>query len=382
MTISVHSSVAMERIGEYLVKRLIGEGGMGKVYEAEERLSKRRVALKVLHPSLAGSESGRAQFISEMSILSRLDHDNIVRCLACSEHDGKLVMTLEFLEGQTLREVLNARGALPWSEAVAIATQVTRGLKAAHAEEPPVIHRDLKPENIMILASGGVKVMDFGIAKVVQAMTRHTTQSVGTLQYMSPEQIDATGLDARSDYYCLGLVLYELLAGAPPFHSESTRELLNKQCTEPPPPLPDAARRGLPRGIETLLLNLLEKQPEDRPRTAEAILERLEPFAPADGVPSAQESGGGAAAKASSNTSSSGSSNKSGAAPSPRIDSVPRVDAAAPRPAISEPLNTVQLIERARAEGPRVKATTALFIVLTMSAIAGALTYAIRLATS
>ncbi|MCA9714317.1 MAG: serine/threonine protein kinase, partial [Myxococcales bacterium] len=351
----------MERIGEYLIKRLIGEGGMGKVYEAEERLSKRRVALKVLHPELASSEEGRAQFIGEMSILSRLDHPNLVRCLACSEHEGKLVMALEYLEGQTLRELLIKRGALPWEEAVGVTVQVARGLAAAHGQDPPVIHRDLKPENIMVLEGGGVKIMDFGIAKVLQAMSRHTTHSVGTLQYMSPEQIDATGLDARSDYYSLGLVLYELLAGAPPFHSESPRELLNMQCTEPPAPLPDAVRRGMPRGVETLLLALLEKSAEDRPATAEALLSALEPFAPADGVVSL------------SSASTSERAAPATASTQRRVDSVPGVDAA-PRPSLSEPLNTVQLIERARADGTQVSLRAAITIILVMSALAGALT--------
>ena len=271
----------MERIGEYLVRRLLGEGGMGKVFEAEERLSKRRVALKLLKPELAKSEEGRRLFLNEMSILSRLDHPNVVRCLACSEVDGQLVMTLEYLEGKTLRQELSERGPLPWSDAVAITVQVAKALAAAHRGDPPIIHRDLKPENIMVLGDGAIKVMDFGIAKVLEAMHKTTTQSVGTLQYMSPEQIDATGVDARSDLYCLGLIFYEMLKGSPPFDSASPRQLLNQQCTEPPPPLPDAVRRSLPRGVERLIMQLLEKAPEQRPASAEAVLRELEPFAPA-----------------------------------------------------------------------------------------------------
>lgn len=274
----------MERIGEYLVRRLLGEGGMGKVFEAEERLSKRRVALKLLKPELAKSEEGRRLFLNEMSILSRLDHPNVVRCLACSEVDGQLVMTLEYLEGKTLRQELTERGALPWSEAVAMTVQVAKALAAAHRQDPPIIHRDLKPENIMVLADGSLKVMDFGIAKVLEAMHKTTTQSVGTLQYMSPEQIDATGVDARSDLYCLGLIFYEMLKGSPPFDSASPRQLLNQQCTEPPPPLPEAVRRSLPRGVERLVMQLLEKAPEQRPDSAEAVLSELEPFAPAGEV--------------------------------------------------------------------------------------------------
>jgi eukaryotic-like serine/threonine-protein kinase len=271
----------MERIGEYLVRRLVGEGGMGKVFEAEERLSKRRVALKVLRTELARSEEGRRLFLNEMTILAHLDHKNIVRSLSCSEVDGQLVMALEFLEGQTLRGLITDQTRLPWSEAVGIAVQVASALSAAHRQEPAIVHRDLKPENIMILADGTVKVMDFGIAKVLQALSKTTTHSVGTLQYMSPEQIDAASIDGRSDLYCLGLILYEMLSGRPPFESPSPRELLNLQCTHAPPPLPEDVRHGLPRGVERLLFELLEKAPDDRPATAGDVLHDLEPFAPA-----------------------------------------------------------------------------------------------------
>ncbi|WP_437878966.1 serine/threonine protein kinase [Sorangium sp. So ce513] len=281
----------MEQIGEYLVRRLVGEGGMGKVYEGEERLSRRRVALKVLRPELARSEQGRRLFLNEMQILAHLEHPNIVRSLASLEASGELVMVLEYLDGQTLRSVLGAEGRLPWPEAVRIAASVASALAAAHGQQPPVIHRDLKPENIMVQKDGCVKVMDFGIAKVVEAMNQTNTQSVGTLQYMSPEQIDARSIDHRSDLYCLGLILYEALSGRPPFQSASPRELLNLQCTAEPPPLDDDVRRGLPRGVEQLLFQLLEKAPEDRPYLAQDIVDRLEPFQTAVSAPRPATSG-------------------------------------------------------------------------------------------
>ena len=270
----------MDKVGEYLIRRLVGEGGMGKVYEAEERLSKRRVALKVLKEELAKSEHSRGLFLNEMQILAHLEHPNIVRSLASVEADGKLCMVLEFLEGRTLREVLNDRERLGWDEAAGIIHAVARALVAAHGQEPPVIHRDLKPENIMLLDDGGVKVMDFGIAKLVQELNQTNTQSVGTLQYMSPEQIDAQTIDHRTDLYCLGLVFYELLSGRPPFHSSSPRTPLNLQCTEPPPPLAEDVRAGLPKGIERVLFQLLEKAPEDRPASAGDVVDMLEMFLP------------------------------------------------------------------------------------------------------
>ncbi len=268
----------MEQIGDYLVRRLIGEGGMGKVYEAEERLSKRRVALKVLHAELAKSDDGRRLFLNEMQILAHLEHPNIVRSLASIEVGGELVMVLEYLPGRTLRAQLHEQGRVPWTEAIRVVSAVAAALAAAHGQSPPIIHRDLKPENIMMLEGGAVKVMDFGIAKVIEAMHQTNTQSVGTLQYMSPEQIDAHTIDHRSDLYCLGLIFYELLAGNAPFQSASPRQLLNLQCTSEPPPLADEVRAGLPKGVEQLLFQLLEKAPEDRPYLAQDVVDRLEPF--------------------------------------------------------------------------------------------------------
>jgi serine/threonine protein kinase len=268
----------MEQLGDYLVRRLIGEGGMGKVYEAEERLSKRRVALKVLHAELARSEEGRRLFLNEMQILAHLEHPNIVRSLASLEVGGELVMVLEYLPGRTLRAQLHEQGRLAWPEAIRIVASVAAALAAAHGQSPPIIHRDLKPENIMMLEGGAVKVMDFGIAKVIEAMHQTNTQSVGTLQYMSPEQIDAHTIDHRSDLYCLGLIFYELLSGQAPFQSASPRQLLNLQCTSEPPALDDEVRAGLPKGVEQLLYALLEKAPEDRPYLAQDVIDRLEPF--------------------------------------------------------------------------------------------------------
>ena len=274
----------MEQLGDYLVRRLIGEGGMGKVYEAEERLSKRRVALKVLHQELSRSEQGRRLFLNEMQILAHLEHPNIVRSLASTEVAGELVMVLEYLDGRTLRSLLSAEERLPCADAVAVVCSIASALAAAHGQQPPIIHRDLKPENIMVLTDGSVKVMDFGIAKVIEALNQTNTQSVGTLQYMSPEQIDAHTIDHRSDLYCLGLIFYEMLAGRPPFHSSSPRQLLNLQCTAEPPPFEEDVRRGVPKGVEQLVFQLLEKAPEDRPYMAQDVVERLEPFQASGGI--------------------------------------------------------------------------------------------------
>jgi serine/threonine-protein kinase len=404
----------MERKGEYFVRRLIGEGGMGKVYEAEERLSRRRVALKVLRPELGRSEEGRRMFLNEMNILAHLDHPNIVRSLACTEVDGELVMALEYLEGETLRERLAARARLPWPHAVAIAAQVAAALVAAHGQEPPIVHRDLKPENLMIRGDR-VVVMDFGIAKVLQAIRGATTHSVGTLQYMSPEQIDAADVDHRADIYCLGLILYEALAGRPPFQSESPRELLNLQCTAPAPALPAEVRSQLPRGVERVLARMLEKAPDARPQSSQEVLAALEPFVTGEGlgeaatptVPSSESTLVGMAAMA-----APGSMVGMAAMAGPAQGSMPTLGAApvgaggsgsmvgvgampvsgsmlgmAALPAVFPParvssvgaarLDTIALVERA--SRPReVSTRTGVAIALTLSLVAGLFTYAVR----
>jgi eukaryotic-like serine/threonine-protein kinase len=356
----------MERIGEYFVRRLVGEGGMGKVYEAEERLSRRRVALKVLRPELGRSEEGRQMFISEMNILAHLDHPNIVRSLSSSEVDGDLVMALEFLEGETLRSRLAARGRLPWQEAVAIAAQVAAALGAAHRQEPPIVHRDLKPENLMIVAGDRVKVMDFGIAKVMQAIRKSTAHSVGTLQYMSPEQIDAAQVDPRSDLYCLGLVLYEALAGRPPFSSESPRELLNLQCTAAPPALPEDVRGQLPRGIERLILRLLAKAPVDRPANAEEVLAALEPFV--------------TASEAAAPPAASQSMPVAAAAPTGSHGGIPRDLASVPvgdRSGGAARLDTIALVERA-ARPREISTRVGVAIAIALCLLTAATTYLAR----
>jgi serine/threonine-protein kinase len=352
----------MERIGEYEVRRMVGEGGMGKVYEAEERLSKRRVALKVLRPELTKTEEGRRLFLNEMQILAHLEHPNVVRSLATCEVDGQLVMALEFLEGRTLREELVEVGRLPWPEAVRVVVAIGEGLAAAHAHDPPIVHRDLKPENVMRIEGGQVKVMDFGVAKVLAQAQATNTQSVGTLQYMSPEQIDARSIDARSDLYSLGLVLYECLAGAPPFRSASARELLNMQCTAPAPELPEEVRSTLPGGIEEILFKMLEKSADARPADAAEVLAKLAPFV--------------SAGARSPRAVTSHARQRSQGTPSSR----PGVDTmvSTPAPAVPRRADTVELVERAT-QPRQISTLVAVSLILLISILAGLTAYVLRL---
>jgi serine/threonine protein kinase len=393
----------MDRIGEYLVKRLIGEGGMGKVYEAEERLSKRRVALKVLRPELTRHEDGRRLFLNEMQILAHLEHPNLVRSLASMETDGQLVLVLEYLHGRTLRQELTRRGTLPWAEALEHVVKIAEALEVAHGQEPPIVHRDLKPENVMLTApeggaedapSTGLKVMDFGIAKVLEGMHGTNTQSIGTLQYMSPEQIDARTIDARSDLYSLGLIFYEMLCGDPPFNSPSPRELLNMQCTAIPPALDAEVRKGLPRGVEDLLFSMLEKKADDRPATAREVVDRLSIFrAASDAAPGRPSRGGPPRASRSDtapqtprmpnapildlardagtrDTRHSGVSKPAAAAIADRADEKP-----APRPRT----DTVALVEQNASRPREVPTWLAVVAIVALSLVAGMTTYLVRL---
>ncbi len=380
----------MERIGEYLVKRLVGEGGMGKVYEAEERLSKRRVALKVLRPELTKSEEGRKLFLNEMQILAHLEHPNLVRSLASVEDGDKLVMVLEFLVGRTLRDELIRRKRLPWAEAVELTCQIAEALAVAHDQEPSIVHRDLKPENVMLVTAEGdeaegtpkgLKVMDFGVAKVLAAANATNTQSIGTLQYMSPEQIDARPIDGRADLYALGLVFYELLSGEVPFHSASPRELLNLQCTAEPPELSDDVRVGLPRGVEKLVFSLLEKDAEKRPASARAVIATLEPFRTAvdgtkrtttgritrDTVPTAVPTGDTPKKEASK----SESKRTDDDAPTKEKERAPRLD-------------TVALVEK-NASAPRIRDVPTwlgVLVIVLLSTFSAFATYRVRLAAN
>jgi serine/threonine-protein kinase len=366
-------AIATDRIGEYLVRRLIGEGGMGRVYEAEERLSKRRVALKVLRAELTRNDEGRRLFLNEMEILAHLEHPNLVRSLASMETDGQLVMVLEYLHGRTLRQELTKRGALPWQEALEHVVRIGEALTVAHGQEPPIVHRDLKPENVMLLvpegesedaAPSGLKVMDFGIAKVLQGLHATNTQSIGTLQYMSPEQIDARTIDARSDLYSLGLIFYEMLAGKPPFSSASPRELLNLQCTAPAPALEDEVRRDLPRGIEEMLFAMLEKKSEDRPASATEVIERLALF---------RSSGAAASRPRPTRTSVPSSRSEPTSGTGHKETRAPAADAGKPR------TDTIALVEANAKRAREVPTWLAIIAIAALSLAAGLTTYVVRL---
>jgi serine/threonine-protein kinase len=252
-------------IGNYQIQALIGEGGMGAVFKGFDLMLERDVAVKVLLPELARQPQLVERFRAEAVTLARLNHPYVATLHTLLRHGEELLMVMEFVRGETLEAVLRRHGALTVSQALRLFGQVLEGI--AHAHQLGIVHRDLKPANLMLTENGTVKVMDFGIARLLGSarMTR-TGRIVGTLAYMSPEQVRGQETDARSDIYALGIVLYELLTGHVPFQSDSEYELMHAHLEVPPPPLRQFAAH-IPVVIEQLVLRALAKDPAQRFQT-------------------------------------------------------------------------------------------------------------------
>ena len=253
-------------ISHYRVIQRLGGGGMGVVYRAEDLRLKRSVALKFLPPSLTRDEEARLRFAREAQAASALDHPAICTIHDIDEtEDGRLFIAMALYEGETLKERL-ARGALAVDEALDITATVADGLARAH--EGGIIHRDIKPANLMLTSSGGVKILDFGVAKLTDAseLTR-TGVLAGTVTYMSPEQIQGTEVDGRADVWALGLVLYEMLTGRNPFRRDRPEVAAAAILSEDPAP-PSAVRDGLSPAVDALVLDALRKDRDARLRSA------------------------------------------------------------------------------------------------------------------
>jgi eukaryotic-like serine/threonine-protein kinase len=261
--------------GRYLIRGLLGRGGMGAVYRAQHTELQKQVALKVLHRFMTTNQEVVARFEREAVAAGRLAHPGIVAATDFGLiEDGSFYLALEFIDGRSLSETLKSEGVLAPERALRIAFQINDALCAAHAAG--VVHRDLKPDNVLLVRtdeeSDIVKVVDFGIAKVSldedqrEGITR-AGLVFGTPEYMSPEQAMGKATDARSDLYGVGMLLYEMLAGASPFLAEEVTEMLRAQIQNAPPPLPE----HLPERLRETVLWLLAKDPEARPQSAEAL---------------------------------------------------------------------------------------------------------------
>jgi eukaryotic-like serine/threonine-protein kinase len=271
---NAHPSAAESLIGTVLSERyelleLLGEGGMGAVYKARDLELEREVALKVIRPEMADHPEILQRFKQELILARQVTDRNVIRIFDIGEAGKTKFITMEYLEGENLNQILNERGKLEVAEAVGIMEQVACGLAAAHREG--IIHRDLKPGNIMRDKSGRVVVMDFGLARTFSGdgMTRAGAM-LGTIEYMSPEQAQGMELKASSDIFTFGLILYELLAGVTPFYAESAIASLLKRTQQRAVPLAEVDKH-IPGTLSNIVSKCLEKEPANRYQNAEEL---------------------------------------------------------------------------------------------------------------
>lgn len=273
-----------EQIGVYKALDKIGEGGMGEVYRGLDTMLEREVAIKQLRTEFAGNSDIVERFRTEAVTLAKLNHPNIVTLYSFLREPTGLYMVLEFVRGETLDQMIRRRGALPWSEAVALTIQALQGLE--HAHQTQVIHRDLKPANIILTSAGVLKLMDFGIARILNsARQTRIGHLIGTLQYMSPEQVKGGEGDGRSDLYSLAIVLYELLAGRVPFDGDTDYDLIKAQVENQPPAL---ASFGVvvPAALVKVMGRALAKTPAERFQSASEFAQALQGVLSQADVPS------------------------------------------------------------------------------------------------
>ena len=252
----------------YEVKEVLGVGGMGMVFKAVDSELGEVIAIKTLKPELLSEDANALErFKSEIRLARRISHRNVVRTHDLGEFSGVYFITMEYVEGTTLKELVKRRGRLPIPATLTVAKQLCRALEVAH--EQGVIHRDIKPQNMVVEPDGVLKVMDFGIARLAKRQSGMTEQCmvVGTPEYMAPEQLMGEDIDARADIYAAGCVIYECLTGTPPLTAENQFTLVAKLLEETPA-TPISVNAEVPQALSDLVMRTLSKKPEDRPQTA------------------------------------------------------------------------------------------------------------------
>ena len=256
------------RAARYRIDKELGRGGMGIVYRATDLVLDRPVALKVLPDGLRDNPQAMRNFIREAKAAAKLNHPNIVTVYDAGEQDGRTFIAMEYVDGTTLKAIVKHRGPLAPRAIVHVLAQVCEGMHYAHAHK--LVHRDIKTANLMWTREKKAKIMDFGLAKVVEELN-HTTLVSGTPYYMSPEQTEGTNVDHRTDIYSLGVTAFELATGTVPFKEGN----IAYHHVHTPPPDPSSLRAELPSGLCELILRCLEKSPTERPQDAQAVLAEL-----------------------------------------------------------------------------------------------------------
>ena len=267
---------ALPEVPGHHVLRLLGQGGMGSVYLAHEELLQRLVAVKLLSRRFSADDDARARFLREARAMASVEHPHVVRVYGFGEHQGVAYLVMEFIEGATLADRLSQSGRLPVDQAVEIVRQVTQGLRAAWAKG--IVHRDLKPSNMLVDALGQVHLADFGLAKPIEASGTDLTSTgviLGTPAYMSPEQARGEAVDFRSDFYSLGIVLYEMLCGERPFAGGTAVEILSRHLNEELPSVSSKRADVLPP-VARLVAQMVRKEPAARPASHESLLAALD----------------------------------------------------------------------------------------------------------
>lgn len=254
-------------IWPFELKEKIGQGGMGVVYRARYVKNDREVAVKLLPPEIAEDKKVVARFERELDVLKTLKHPNIVYCFGGKCEGDHYFYAMELVEGGSLERLLRKRGRLPWEQVVEYSMQLCSALQFSH--EHGYVHRDIKPGNLLLTRSGKLKLSDFGLAQArSQARLTDHGKTMGTFHYMAPEQIRGKPpISGQTDLYAMGCVMYEMMAGKPPFQGNSPAEILQKHLDKAPPPVSTNAM-DCPASLEKLILQLLSKKPEKRPATA------------------------------------------------------------------------------------------------------------------
>ncbi len=282
---SVRALLGTTVLGAYQLVEIIGKGGMSVVYKARHRVTEQVVALKILPAELAVHDDIKARFVEEAKALARLEHPSIVRLYNFGEENGRFVLAMQYVEGTTFERRIFTAGRLDWREAVGIASQVLGALDYAHRRG--IVHRDIKPSNVLVRADGTAMVMDFGIAKMAEGSSRLTAtgQTMGTVRYMSPEQVRGKVLDHRSDLYSVGATLYEAIVGDTPFDGATHFDIMMKHLNEAAPTLRDRLGEDqVPAGLSSAIARALSKDLRGRYQTAARFQQDLDALLEAAGV--------------------------------------------------------------------------------------------------